>query len=133
MIEFLRALFVRVEETDGNGALWRGLPAASHDERDWGSDADWARLDQQPLRARALLRWAALAVVALVVWAAYARIDEVTKGQGRVIPSSQLQVVQTVDGGVVEELLVEEGQTVDAGQVLLRIDPTQWDAVLSRA
>ncbi|MCB1915563.1 MAG: HlyD family type I secretion periplasmic adaptor subunit [Rhodocyclaceae bacterium] len=126
MIEFLRALFVRVEETDGNGALWRGLPAASHDERDWGSDADWARLDQQPLRARALLRWAALAVVALVVWAAYARIDEVTKGQGRVIPSSQLQVVQTVDGGVVEELLVEEGQTVDAGQVLLRIDPTRF-------
>ncbi|MCB1928231.1 MAG: HlyD family type I secretion periplasmic adaptor subunit [Rhodocyclaceae bacterium] len=102
------------------------MPAASRDERDWGADADWAHLDQQPLRARALLRWAALAVVALVVWAAYARIDEVTKGQGRVIPSSQLQVVQAVDGGVVEELLVGEGQTVEAGQVLVRIDPTRF-------
>ena len=125
MTEFLRALFTRGDRNDG-GALWRALPAASRDERDWGADADWAHLDQQPLRARALLRWAALAVVALVVWAAYARIDEVTKGQGRVIPSSQLQVVQAVDGGVVEELLVGEGQTVEAGQVLVRIDPTRF-------
>ena len=125
MTEFLRALFTRGDRNDGS-ALWRALPAASRDERDWGADADWAHLDQQPLRARALLRWAALAVVALVVWAAYARIDEVTKGQGRVIPSSQLQVVQAVDGGVVEELLVGEGQTVEAGQVLVRIDPTRF-------
>ena len=125
MTEFLRALFTRGDRNDG-GALWRAMPAASRDERDWGADADWAHLDQQPLRARALLRWAALAVVALVVWAAYARIDEVTKGQGRVIPSSQLQVVQAVDGGVVEELLVGEGQTVEAGQVLVRIDPTRF-------
>ena len=126
MSEFLRALFTRGDRNDGGGALWRALPAASQDERNWGADADWAHLDQQPLRARALLRWAALVVVALVVWAAYARIDEVTKGQGRVIPSSQLQVVQAVDGGVVEELLVAEGQTVEAGQVLVRIDPTRF-------
>ena len=97
MSEFLRALFTRGDRNDGGGALWRALPAASQDERNWGADADWAHLDQQPLRARALLRWAALVVVALVVWAAYARIDEVTKGQGRVIPSSQLQVVQAVE------------------------------------
>ncbi|MCB1909835.1 MAG: HlyD family type I secretion periplasmic adaptor subunit [Rhodocyclaceae bacterium] len=125
MIEFLRALFLRVDDK-GSGPLWSALPSAASDERDWAGDADWVCVNQQPLRARALLRWAALVIVALVVWAAYAPIDEVTRGQGRVIPSSQLQVVQAVDGGVVEELMVEEGQTVDAGQLLLRIDPTRF-------
>ncbi len=123
MKEFLFALLAR---SDGSARLSHWLPPSPDGERDWASDADWARLDQQPLRARALLRWAALVVVALVVWAAYAKIDEVTKGEGRVIPSSQLQVVQAVDGGVVEELRVHEGETVEAGQVLLRIDPTRF-------
>ena len=96
------------------------------DSLDWAGDADWARLEQEPLRARVLLRIAALVVVALVVWAALAKVDEVTRGEGRVIPSSQLQIVQTVDGGVVEEIAVREGEVVEAGALLLRIDPTRF-------
>jgi adhesin transport system membrane fusion protein len=68
----------------------------------------------------------AVCVVALLIgWAAWARIDEVTRGDGRVIPSRQLQVIQSLDGGIVTEILVQEGQVVEAGQLLLRIDETR--------
>lgn len=136
MKEFLAALFLSSGASDaaarrGVDRLFaRWIPTEGERDRNWASDADWARLDQEPLRARAMLRWAFFVIVALVVWAAYAEIDEVTKGQGRVIPSSQLQVVQAVDGGVVEEILTREGETVEAGQVLLRIDPTRFVASL---
>ena len=55
-------------------------------------------------------------------------VDEVTRGDARVIPSRQLQVVQSLDGGVVSEILVREGQVVEAGQLLLRIDETRAGA-----
>ncbi|WP_416137011.1 HlyD family type I secretion periplasmic adaptor subunit [Halomonas sp. HK25] len=99
---------------------------AAHLNRDWASDADWARMQQDPIRARAFLYGVLLTVVALLVWSYFAAIDEVTRGSGRVIPSSQLQRVQTFDGGVVQEILVREGQLVETGQVLMRIDPTRF-------
>jgi adhesin transport system membrane fusion protein len=76
-------------------------------------------------RAQAAVRAGLLCAVLLVVWAAWAEVDEVTRGDARVIPSRQLQVVQSLDGGVVAEILVTEGQTVEAGQLLLRIDETR--------
>ncbi|MEQ1440587.1 HlyD family type I secretion periplasmic adaptor subunit [Fontimonas sp. SYSU GA230001] len=102
------------------------VPLAPEANAGWGADADWARLQQEPLRARALLRWSGLVLLVLIVWASVAKVDEVAKGEGRVIPSSQLQVVQSVDGGVVEQILVREGQQVNAGALLLRIDPTRF-------
>jgi len=104
----------------------RLTPIDEKDHLDWAGDADWARLQQEPLRARQLLRLAALALLVMLVWAAFASIDEVTRGEARVVPTSQLQIVQSVDGGVVTELLVKEGQTVEAGQLLLKIDPTRF-------
>jgi adhesin transport system membrane fusion protein len=59
------------------------------------------------------------------VWASVAQVDEVTKGEAKVIPSRQLQVIQSLDGGVVSEILVKEGQVVEAGQMLLKIDETR--------
>lgn len=104
----------------------RWIPPAPDDALDWAVDADWARLQQEPLRARALLRWAAATIGVLLLWAAMAKIDEVTRGEGKVIPSSQVQIIQSVDGGVVEEIMVKEGQAVEAGALLLRIDPTRF-------
>lgn len=100
--------------------------SSAHLSRDWASDADWARLQQDPIRARGFLYVVVLAVAALLVWAWFASIDEVTRGTGRVIPSSQLQRVQSFDGGVVQEILVREGQLVEAGELLMRIDPTRF-------
>ncbi|ODC05024.1 secretion protein HylD [Terasakiispira papahanaumokuakeensis] len=99
---------------------------AVHLDRDWSSDADWARMQQEPIRARAMLYVVFLALVLLVVWACFAPIDEVTRGTGRVIPSKQLQRIQSLDGGVVKEILVHEGQKVHQGQELVRIDPTRF-------
>lgn len=95
-------------------------------QQDWVDDADWARLQQEPLRARALLYSTAVILLLLLLWAAFASVDEVARGEGKVIPSRQLQVVQSFDGGVVEEILVHEGQVVNAGDLLLRIDSTRF-------
>jgi adhesin transport system membrane fusion protein len=108
----------------------RLTPTDDQEQLDWAGDADWARLQQEPLRARRLLRLAAGALVLLVVWAAFAQLDEVTRGEARVVPTTQVQIIQSVDGGVVEELLVREGQVVEAGQLLLRVDPTRFVSTL---
>ncbi len=76
-------------------------------------------------RAQTLVRTALLVVVVLVGWASLAKIDEVTKGEAKVISSKQLQIIQSLDGGVVSEILVKEGQLVAAGQLLLKIDETR--------
>ena len=60
--------------------------------------------------------------VLFFAWASWATLDEVTRGDGRVIPSSQVQVVQNLEGGIVSAILVREGEIVERGQVLLRID-----------
>jgi len=101
---------------------------SAHLNRDWASDADWARMQQDPIRARMFIYTVLLALIALLVWSYFALIDEVTRGTGRVIPSSQLQKVQSFDGGVVQEILIREGQLVETGQVLMRIDPTRFVA-----
>ncbi len=79
-----------------------------------------------PLRSHALLWGIACFVACFLVWAAYAQLDELARGDGKVIPSKQLQVVQNLEGGIVSEILVAEGSTVEVGQVLLKIDDTQF-------
>lgn len=84
-----------------------------------------AGLTQGPKRsANIMLYVIVLFFVAAVVWAQRARIDEVTSGEGTVIPSSEVQIVQNLEGGIVSEILVREGDEVQEGQVLLRIDDT---------
>jgi adhesin transport system membrane fusion protein len=85
-----------------------------------------ALLSRRGLQRARLIVWTALVVVALLLgWAALAQVDEVTRGDGRVIPSRQLQVVQSLDGGIVTEILVKEGQVVEKDQLLLKIDETR--------
>ena len=91
-------------------------------------DAEQTLLTQEPLRARRLLYLMALAILVLIIWAAFAQVDEVTRGDSKVIPSQQLQVLQSFDGGIVSEIAVSEGQEVQAGQMLLRIDPTRFES-----
>jgi adhesin transport system membrane fusion protein len=60
--------------------------------------------------------------VAAFFWAKYTVIDEVARGEGRVIPSSKIQVIQNLEGGIIKEVLAETGDLVEPGQVLMRID-----------
>jgi adhesin transport system membrane fusion protein len=64
----------------------------------------------------------------LVLWANFAVIDEVTKGDGKAIPSSKLQKIQNLEGGIVAELFVHEGQIVEIGDPLLRLDATRFNS-----
>lgn len=97
-----------------------------HDDTDFQADADWAIGEQSPRGAR-LAVWISLAAaITLIVWAALAQIDEVTRGEGKVVPSSQNQIIQSLDGGIVSQILVREGQTVQPGQLLLKIDSTRF-------
>lgn len=78
------------------------------------------------LQPRALSHALLIAVVAFfavfLLWANWAQVDEVTRGEGRVIPSRQIQIIQNLEGGILAELFVREGQIVEEGQILLRID-----------
>jgi membrane fusion protein, adhesin transport system len=69
------------------------------------------------------------AMVAALLWAANSNVEEITGGNARVIPSSREQVIQSLDAGLLTELLVKEGDVVQAGQPLLKIDPTKANAV----
>ncbi|MDI1349362.1 HlyD family type I secretion periplasmic adaptor subunit [Aquabacterium sp.] len=99
--------------------------AAAAGMRSFEQDADAVMSTVGTQRAQKLVRSALLVVVLLIVWASLAQVDEVTKGEAKVIPSKQLQVIQSLDGGVVSEILVKEGQVVEAGQLLLKIDETR--------
>ena len=111
--------------------LLRGDDQASGvPEEDLAADAQWAA-GQQNAKGSRILLWVSLAAVfVLIVWACLGHIDEVVRGQGKVVPSRQVQVVQSLDGGIVEEILVRPGQHVEVGQVLLRIDPTRFTSSL---
>ncbi len=80
----------------------------------------------KPENASSMLLWVVVAmIVALFGWASLTKIDRTVRGQGKVIPSSQLQTISNLEGGVVAEIMVKVGQLVNAGQPIIRLDPTQ--------
>ena len=83
-----------------------------------------------PRTSRMLLAAVILLLVSGTTWAHFAILDEVKRGQGKVIPSRQMQVLQSLEGGLVEAISVQEGDTVQKGQVLARIDNTKFSADL---
>lgn len=103
------------------------LPSSDEvDAVDFATDADLAILRQEPLRARVLLRSIGIVAALFIAWAAIAQLDEVTRGDGKVIPSRQIQILQSIDGGLVSEILVREGDIVQANQLLIKIDETRF-------
>ncbi len=97
-----------------------------HDDADYLADAEWAISEQKLRGSRIAVLLSCAAVFVLLIWAALAQLDEVTRGEGKVIPSRQVQVMQSLDGGIVSEILVKEGQQVKTGQLLLKVDPTRF-------
>ncbi len=96
------------------------------DRGDFATDADWAIFEQKPHRPRIFV-WSVFGVfVVALLWAAFAKVDEVSRGEGKVIPSGQNQHLQSLDGGVVSEILVREGEVVKKGQLLLKVDNTRF-------
>jgi membrane fusion protein, adhesin transport system len=112
--------------TDSEKEMWR--KAVSSEDIDYSRGAKES-LHRFKIPGLNLLLWASVfSLIALGVWAAYAELDEVTKGQGRIIPASSIQTIQNLEGGILLECLVKEGEFIKAGAVIARLDDTQRNA-----
>lgn len=81
-------------------------------------------------RTRLLILLIGLLLVSFVVWASWAQLEEVTRGDGRIIPSAKIQVIQSLEGGIVKDVLVKTGDLVSKGDVLIRLDDTGFSSNL---
>ena len=90
-------------------------------ETDFMSELNAAH-EMKPHKASAIFLFSILGfVLVFIVWAALSNVEMLVHGQGQVVPTSELQVVQSLEGGILQELLVSEGDQVKKGQVLLKI------------
>jgi len=110
----------------GKGSILRYFKGSSSLQGQPLPEVNKALIEDAPRVVR-LTIWAIIAFfVFLMAWANFAVIDEVTKGDGKAIPSSKIQKIQNLEGGIISELFVKEGQIVDAGAPLLRLDDTRF-------
>ncbi len=92
------------------------------------SEVSAATMESSPRTGHSLLILTALFFVCAIWWASQTELDEVTRGEGKVIPSSKIQIVQNLEGGILSEVLVSEGEIVEKGDVLVRIDDTRFSS-----
>lgn len=109
--------------------LFNRIPA---EEIDLATDIRSSILAQYPRGGRVILWTVLLLFAAGAYWASVSEIEEVTRGMGKVIPASQIQVVQNLEGGILAEILVKVGDTVKKNQLLLKIDQTRFSSSLQQ-
>jgi len=113
------------EKKPKSNELFYRMPA---EDIDLVTDIRSSVMAQSPRGGRAIL-WSVLILTAIAVfWAAVSEVEEVTRGQGKVIPASQIQVIQNLEGGILSEIMVNVGDTVKKDQLLLRIDQTRFSS-----
>ena len=118
-----------MSQSAGEASVKPGNAAPALDRREdieFMGETAAAALQGPPAYAHVLI-WGTVAfVAAFITWAAFANIGETTVGEGKVIPSSQVQVVQNLEGGIVSEIKVRIGEVVRKNQVLMLIDDTRY-------
>jgi adhesin transport system membrane fusion protein len=126
-LRLLEAIRIRVDRGTAHW-LTRWKDSTTLTETDFMQDADSIIIRQEPLRARVLGYALTGSVVLFLLWAAVVDVDEITRGDAKVIPSRQLQVLQSLDGGIVSKIEVKEGDMVTEGQILLQVDSTRFES-----
>lgn len=109
-----------------------GRDLTTHMPADAGPDIDEAMPIEPAKAAQYLLYLICGLVVVTLVWASLAKLDRVTRGQGWVVTSNQLQELQYLEGGIVKEILVSAGDQVAAGDILVKLDPTQMNVAFEQ-
>lgn len=90
------------------------------------SNLSQAALEKPTIKSQLIVWIMFLVLIWLLVWANYAELDKIVRGQGKVVPSTKIQVVQNLEGGIVENIFVHSGDKVQKGQILLKLDNTQF-------
>jgi len=98
------------------------------DDAEFMSEVSAATLESAHRVGHSLLVLTVAFFIAAAWWAYNTSLDEVTRGEGKVVPSSKIQVIQNLEGGILAEVLVAEGQTVEKGEILLKIDDTRFSS-----
>jgi len=96
------------------------------EDQDFLTDVNAANLYGASMQSHVILWLAFSFVIIAIVWANYATLDEVTRGSGKTIPSSHIQVVQNLEGGILSDILVKEGDLVEKGQALLKLNAVRF-------
>jgi adhesin transport system membrane fusion protein len=104
--------------------LKKSIKPVEYNEKDYEfmNSLSAAILNRTPSRVSRVIKIWLFTIFAFVVWASFAEIDEITRGDGEVVPYGQNQIIQNLEGGIVEAILVEEGMSVKAGQVILKLN-----------
>ncbi|WP_305459094.1 HlyD family type I secretion periplasmic adaptor subunit [Photobacterium leiognathi] len=89
------------------------------------SNLKWAN-QKHAYRSRKIVWLCSLLVIAIITWAAYSKLEEVVVGDGKVVPTQAIQKIQSLEGGIIEQVLVSLGEQVKQGQTLLILDDTRF-------
>lgn len=116
----------KLEQEKKNVKVNRLFHAIPEEDVDFATDVRATILSQTPQGGRLIIRATLILFIIFLIWAAFSELEEVTRGDGKVVPSSHIQVVQNLEGGIVAEILVQEGDEVKKDQLLLRIDDTRF-------
>ncbi|MBX2834786.1 MAG: HlyD family type I secretion periplasmic adaptor subunit [Micavibrio sp.] len=104
------------------------LSGHKYKETDFMSELD-AATNMKPATSATLMLFSIIALVTFaIVWAAVSKVEVLTRGQGQVVPTSEVQFVQSLEGGIVQELLIQPGDAVEEGQVLMRLSDVQFSS-----
>lgn len=120
---------INASKNKANG-VFRRMP---EEEVDFVTDIKTSILVQSPRGGSAILWSTLLLVVIFIAWAAFSEVEQTTRGEGKVIPASQVQVIQNLEGGILSELHVKVGDPVKKGQLLLKIDETRFVSSLEQS
>lgn len=123
----------------GRAGLWQKLFQSAPEFDDTGETVEWeenahrALIEQDPIKTRVIFYSLCGLILILLVWSAFAEVDQVSRGEGKVIPSQQVQVLQSLDGGNITEILAREGQIVEQNQLLVKLDATRFMSNLAES
>ncbi|AZQ52615.1 HlyD family type I secretion periplasmic adaptor subunit [Burkholderia cenocepacia] len=106
----------------------RRVPRLSAQDAAFMDDVREALLVRSSAGAQAVLYVLVAVLVAGLVWAHFARVEEVTRGEATVVSQSREQSIQSLEGGIVRQIVVREGERVEKAQLLARIDPTRAES-----
>src|ERR1700754_4548140 len=98
--------------------------------RDYITQPTNGLVDRPPVLARLCLFSVVGLLVSFVIWAAFAQVEEIARGEGKVIPISKTQIIQASEPGVVQEIAVRTGQIVKRGDLIVRLDDTATTSTL---